>query len=109
MPSPYEIPSDSPYYIPEPRAENLLGSDGSLGGREMLGGHETEMLGGRETEMLGGRETLGGPLGAESNVHEQSSGHSEALLKLWTIRLAVFLASVILNTIRLAKSHFCYP
>ena len=61
MPSPYEIPSDSSYYIPEPRAENLLGSDGSLGGREMLSGHETEML--------DGRETLGGPLGAESNVH----------------------------------------
>jgi len=82
MPSPYEIPSDSPYYIPEPRAENLLGSDGSLGGREMLGGHETEMLGGRETEMLGGRETLGGPLGAESNVHGQSSGHSEASVEV---------------------------
>ena len=40
------------------------------------------MLGGRETEMLGGRETLSGPLGAESNVHGQSNGHSEASVEV---------------------------
>jgi len=34
------------YCVPEPRAENLLGSDGSLGGHEMRGGRNT--LGRRE-------------------------------------------------------------